>query len=64
MSTERRRLGTGPSTTSSMPPADDSPRLLPIERADLAALLRPPDLNELGPTRPMRRPLRTPRAED
>ncbi|MGW1903068.1 hypothetical protein ACWCQB_38165 [Streptomyces hirsutus] len=41
MSTARRRLGTGPSitTTSSTPPTDTSPRLLPVERAEQGALL-------------------------
>ncbi|MGI5054886.1 hypothetical protein ACM9HC_32955 [Streptomyces sp. JAC18] len=32
MSTTRRRLGTGPSTTRNTPPADSAPRLLPAER--------------------------------
>lgn len=34
MSTMRRRLGTGPSTTKSTPTTDTTPRLLPIERAE------------------------------
>lgn len=32
MSTTRRRLGTGPSTTKSTSSADSAPRLLPAER--------------------------------
>ncbi|RSS67359.1 hypothetical protein [Streptomyces sp. WAC06128] len=39
MSTPRRHLGTGPSTTRSTPTADASPRLLPVERTDPGALL-------------------------
>ncbi|MFG3134485.1 hypothetical protein ACGFZU_43275 [Streptomyces tendae] len=39
MSTARRRLGTGPSTTRSTPTADASPRLLPVERTEPGALL-------------------------
>ncbi|WP_189554828.1 hypothetical protein [Streptomyces lavendofoliae] len=39
MSTTRRRLGTGPSTTRSTEPTDFSPRLLPVERVEPAALL-------------------------
>ncbi|MFH8760267.1 hypothetical protein [Streptomyces atroolivaceus] len=35
MSTTRRRLGTGPSTTRNTPPADSAPRLLPAERLGL-----------------------------
>ncbi|MFF9527641.1 hypothetical protein ACF1DV_37605 [Streptomyces achromogenes] len=38
MSTPRRPLGTGPSTTRSTTttdPTDPSPRLLPVERAEL-----------------------------
>ncbi|MCX4682656.1 hypothetical protein OG413_46790 [Streptomyces sp. NBC_01433] len=34
MSTARRRLGTGPSTTRSTPPAGPAPRLLPAERIE------------------------------
>ncbi|MEU3228399.1 hypothetical protein ABZ695_35310 [Streptomyces sp. NPDC006976] len=36
MSTPRRTLGTGPATTTR---STSSPRLLPVERADLDALL-------------------------
>lgn len=39
MSTMRRPLGTGPSTTRSTPSTDPSPRLLPVERAEPDALL-------------------------
>ncbi|MGW1902953.1 hypothetical protein ACWCQB_37555 [Streptomyces hirsutus] len=39
MSTARRRLGTGPSTTRSTPTTDAAPRLLPAERVDPGALL-------------------------
>jgi hypothetical protein len=39
MSTARRRLGTGPSTTRSTPTTDTSPRLLPAERVEPGALL-------------------------
>jgi len=39
MSTPRRRLGTGPSTTRSTPTTDTSPRLLPAERVEPDALL-------------------------
>ncbi|MCG8971487.1 hypothetical protein [Streptomyces sp. CL12-4] len=39
MSTARRRLGTGPSTTRSTLTTDPSPRLLPVERAESGALL-------------------------
>ncbi|MEU0023542.1 hypothetical protein ABZ173_38595 [Streptomyces rochei] len=39
MSTTRRQLGTGPSTTRSTPTTNFSPRLLPIERVEPAALL-------------------------
>lgn len=39
MSTLRRRLGTGPSTTRSTPSTDTAPRLLPAERVGPDALL-------------------------
>ncbi|MFD3715964.1 hypothetical protein [Streptomyces sp. NPDC058677] len=39
MSTARRQLGTGPSTTRSTPTTDAGPRLLPIERLAPDALL-------------------------
>ncbi|WP_329405007.1 hypothetical protein [Streptomyces melanogenes] len=39
MSTTRRQLGTGPSTTRSTPTTNSSPRLLPIERVEPAVLL-------------------------
>lgn len=39
MSTTRRRLGTGPSTTSNTLTANTSPRLLPVERIGPAVLL-------------------------
>jgi hypothetical protein len=39
MSTARRRLGTGPSTTRSTTTPDPSPRLLPAERVEPDALL-------------------------
>jgi hypothetical protein len=39
VSTTRRQLGTGPSTTRSTPTTDVSPRLLPIERVEPSALL-------------------------
>ncbi|MDX2973812.1 hypothetical protein PWY87_35825 [Kribbella solani] len=39
MSTARRRLGTGPSTTRSTPTTDTAPRLLPAERVEPDALL-------------------------
>lgn len=39
MSTTRRRLGTGPSTTRSTPTTDAGPRLLPIELLAPDALL-------------------------
>jgi hypothetical protein len=39
MSTARRRLGTGPSTTRSTPTTEASPRLLPAERVEPDALL-------------------------
>ncbi|MFE2972241.1 hypothetical protein ACFXKC_53585 [Streptomyces sp. NPDC059340] len=38
MSTTRRRLGTGPSTTTSTPTTDTSPRLLAAERFEPDAL--------------------------
>lgn len=37
MSTMRRRLGTGPNTTSSTEPVNASDRLLPAERIEPAA---------------------------
>lgn len=40
MSTERRRLGTGPSTTRSTTLTDTSPRLLPVERAEPGAVFK------------------------
>ncbi|QEU83456.1 hypothetical protein OH738_39915 [Streptomyces hirsutus] len=39
MSTLRRPLGTGPSTTRSTPTTDTALRLLPVERIEPAALL-------------------------
>ncbi|MEU4507581.1 hypothetical protein [Streptomyces sp. NPDC024089] len=39
MSTTRRRLGTGPSTSSSTPPVGPAPRLLPAERVEPGQLL-------------------------
>jgi hypothetical protein len=39
MSTARRRLGTGPSTTRSTPTTDTAPRLLAAERVEPGALL-------------------------
>jgi hypothetical protein len=39
MSTARRQLGTGPSTTRSTPTTDTAPRLLPVERVEPGALL-------------------------
>ncbi|MGJ3558102.1 hypothetical protein ACR6C2_00755 [Streptomyces sp. INA 01156] len=39
MSSTRRQLGTGPSTTRSTEPTVFSPRLLPVERVEPAALL-------------------------
>ncbi|MFF5379447.1 hypothetical protein [[Kitasatospora] papulosa] len=39
MSTTRRRLGTGPSTTESTASADPAPRLLPAERVEPKPLL-------------------------
>src|SRR5690606_32799097 len=39
MSTMRRPLGTGPSTTRSTPSTDPGPRLLPVERAEPDGLL-------------------------
>ncbi|MCT9144053.1 hypothetical protein [Streptomyces violarus] len=39
MTTPRRRLGTGPSTTRSTTPTDTAPRLLPAERVEADALL-------------------------
>ncbi|MFD8822084.1 hypothetical protein ACFV1C_06970 [Streptomyces sp. NPDC059605] len=39
MTTTRRQLGTGPSTTRSTPTTNSSPRLLPVERVQPAALL-------------------------
>ena len=39
MSTARRRLGTGPSTTRSTPSTDTAPRLLAAERVEPGALL-------------------------
>ncbi|KOG25965.1 hypothetical protein ADK35_08040 [Streptomyces viridochromogenes] len=39
MSTARRQLGTGPSTTRSTPTTDPGPRLLPAERVEPGALL-------------------------
>jgi hypothetical protein len=39
MSTARRRLGTGPSTTRSTTTTDAAPRLLPVERVEPDALL-------------------------
>lgn len=39
MSTPRRSLGTGPSTTRSTPTTDTNPRLLPVERTEPGALL-------------------------
>ncbi|MCL7370434.1 hypothetical protein [Streptomyces ardesiacus] len=39
MSTTRRQLGTGPSTSRSTEPVTFSPRLLPVERVEPAALL-------------------------
>ena len=35
----RRRLGTGPSTTRSMPTTETAPRLMPAERVEPDALL-------------------------
>src|SRR5205823_8860458 len=58
MSTPRRRLGTGPATstrTTSTPPA---PRLLPAERAELDALLGVADEHQAVP-KPIRRHLGT-----
>lgn len=39
MSTMRRPLGTGPTTTRSTPPDAPAPRLLPAERVEPGALL-------------------------
>jgi hypothetical protein len=39
VSSTRRQLGTGPSTARSTEPTDFSPRLLPVERLEPAALL-------------------------
>ncbi|MBK3540223.1 hypothetical protein JHN61_29275 [Streptomyces sp. MBT67] len=39
MSTARRRLGTGPSTTRTTPPDGPGPRLLPAERVEAGQLL-------------------------
>jgi hypothetical protein len=39
MSTMRRRLGSGPSTTRSTTTTDTGPRLLPAERVEPTALL-------------------------
>ncbi|WP_190133439.1 hypothetical protein [Streptomyces mashuensis] len=39
MSTARRRLGTGPSTTRTTSPAGPAPRLLPAERVEPGPLL-------------------------
>lgn len=39
MSTMRRRLGTGPTTTRSTPTTDPAPRLLAAERLEQGALL-------------------------
>ncbi|MGW0630486.1 hypothetical protein [Streptomyces sp. NPDC002758] len=39
MSTTRRRLGTGPTTTPTAPGESAGRRLLPVERADPGALL-------------------------
>ncbi|MFD5415238.1 hypothetical protein [Streptomyces nojiriensis] len=39
MSTARRRLGTGPSTTRTTPTEGPQPRLLPAERVDPGRLL-------------------------
>jgi hypothetical protein len=66
MSITRRRLGTGPTATSSTPPAEESPRLLPVERVDLGGLLEAPQPSDPDPevTRLHRRPLRSPAVED
>jgi hypothetical protein len=39
MSTMRRPLGTGPSTSTRSTATSSAPRLLPVERAELGALL-------------------------
>ena len=66
MSITRRRLGTGPTATSSTPPVEESPRLLPVERVDLGGLLEAPEPSDPDPevTRLHRRPLRSPAVED
>ncbi|MEU8967367.1 hypothetical protein AB0C89_37550 [Streptomyces sp. NPDC048491] len=38
MSTARRRLGTGPSATTTTVPAGPAPRLLPVERVEAVQL--------------------------
>ncbi|MER5537702.1 hypothetical protein [Streptomyces mirabilis] len=64
MSTTRRRLGTGPTAISSTPSAEESPRLLPVERVDLEGLLKAPEQSDPELTRSRRRPLRSPAVGD
>jgi hypothetical protein len=58
MSTARRRLGTGPSTTRSTTLTDTSPRLLPVERAEPDAVLEEVERSDAA-DRKGRRPLGT-----
>ncbi|MEU0002422.1 hypothetical protein ABZ069_36540 [Streptomyces microflavus] len=47
MSTMRRPLGTGPSTTRSTPTTTAAPRLLPVERVEQTPLLDNPGHGEV-----------------
>lgn len=57
MSTARRQLGTGPSTTRSTPTTDTSPRLLPAERIEPDALLGEVEHQDVAADRKGRRNL-------
>ncbi|MEH0549245.1 hypothetical protein QA802_41275 [Streptomyces sp. B21-105] len=57
MSTMRRRLGTGPVTTSSTPSAESGPRLLPAERVEPDVLLDDVDHQAVAADRVGRRVL-------
>ncbi|MFD6273947.1 MULTISPECIES: hypothetical protein [Actinomycetes] len=59
MSTMRRPLGTGPSTTKSTPTDAPAPRLLPVERADVVERLDVDEHQDDDGGRDGRRPLGT-----
>jgi len=48
MSTTRRQLGTGPTTSTRSTPTDPAPRLLPAERAEADALLGEADDHQVA----------------